>query len=153
MPNSQNRFPARVWGTLTPPRRVTAVMVSIYVLIIALGFQVVANAFPPESFWGFIAAILTSTGGLAGIISAWRGDKRMEVPAIGLIIGGMILILISRIPVIFQLERWPLTITMTLIIALFSAQRLIRIWDVDQEKQDATERANEARERYHELSE
>ena len=150
---AQNKLPGRVWGSLNPPRIVTALMVAIYALIIALGFQVVANTFPPESFWGFIAAILTSTGGLAGIISAWRGDKRMEVPAIGLVIGGMILILISRIPVIFQLERWPLTITMTAIIALYSVQRLARIGKVDEEKQAAMERANEARERYHELAE
>ena len=126
--SSQTRVTGRVWGTLYPPRLVTAIMVAIYLVSVWMGVQAVINAIPPHNIVVWFAAVAMCGGGLTGAVSAWKGAYWLEGPMALSVSFGAFLVVLSRIQLVPQVEHFPITIPMALIIALFFLNRVVRIW-------------------------
>lgn len=121
-------FHLKVWGSLTEPRFITAMMVAIYLLVAASGIILIADD-KPDPVDVNIAAVLMIIGGILGMPSAWRGSWWLEGPAALLSVIGMSIMSLMEILATASSIGWPHhTLTMALISLLFFGTRALRVW-------------------------
>ena len=118
----------RLWRSVYPPRVVTALMVATYVVSAWMGVQAVINTAPPTHIVVWFAAAAMGIGGIVGAGAAWKGAYWLEGPMALSVSFGAFLVVLSRIDIAMQVEHFPITIPMAIIITLFFVNRMVRIW-------------------------
>ena len=114
--------------TMEEPRSVTAVMVTVYLLISFTGTLFLLHV-GSLSWMVIVAGAIMTVSGLLGAPSAWRGSWWLEGPAALLAVVGMLLISIDEVLVPTAHVRWPLhVIILSVIIGLFFLGRAFRVW-------------------------
>lgn len=118
----------RFLSSMSEPKSVTAVMVSIYVAIAVTGatFITYVAALP---LIVIAAGVLMVVSGVLGAPSAWFGSWWLEGPSALMAVVGMMLIAVNELMLTTPHVRWPLhMIVLSVIIALFFLGRALRVW-------------------------
>lgn len=118
----------RFMSSISEPKLVTAVMVTIYVAITVAGatFITYATSLP---LIVIVAGVLMVVSGVLGAPSAWFGSWWLEGPSALMAVVGMMLIAVNELMLTTPHVRWPLhMIVLSVIIALFFLARALRVW-------------------------
>lgn len=118
----------RFLSSMSEPKSVTAVMVTIYVAIAVAGaaFITYATSLP---LIVIVAGVLMVVSGVLGAPSAWFGSWWLEGPSALMAVVGMMLIAVNELMLTTPHVRWPLhMIVLSVIIALFFLARALRVW-------------------------
>jgi len=125
---STQRWYSRLWGTLYEPRTITALMVSVYTLLVLNGVAVIFDR-PPHEWYYLVSALFMVIGGSTGAPAAWRGARWLEAPMAALACAGLVGAAIMDIA--RQLYNDTMAIKppiLVVMLALFFAMRALRIW-------------------------
>ncbi|WP_136314303.1 hypothetical protein [Actinomyces procaprae] len=145
---------ARIWASISPPRRITLTMLAAYLLC---GVQAARDLLhgallpPPATL---IGAVCVAAGAILAIPTAWRGMWMVEAPAAGLITVGLAVEAAEEI-LLAPNGHLPLY---TLLVLVLMLTRIERIWGRDwepgreppatvDESEEAVRRAQEAERR------
>lgn len=118
----------RFLSSISEPKSVTAVMVTIYVAIAVAGttFITYATSLP---LIVIAAGVLMVVSGVLGAPSAWFGSWWLEGPSALMAVVGMMLIAVNELMLMTPHVRWPLhMIVLSGVIALFFLARALRVW-------------------------
>lgn len=121
-------WPRRVWLSIHEPRVVSALMIGVYLLLVAaMGLILTSGA--PTPWDVTMGCVLTIIGGTLGAPAAWRGWWGIEAPAAGLCALGLAVISVEDTIRGLTTDHWigwPLMITTALVLML--GQRVARTW-------------------------
>lgn len=128
----------RLWGTMEEPRKVTALMVTAYVVAVAAGVTMALYPTPhplpySDTVLRTLGALALGLGGLMGAPSAWLGKWWVESGAATSCMGGMVLALFEVLVLVWPgspgpaLQAPAVTIAGVLFSILFFATRRQRV--------------------------
>ena len=118
----------RFLSSMSEPKSVTAVMVTIYVAIAAAGATFITHV-TSLPLIVIVAGVLMVVSGVLGAPSAWFGSWWLEGPSALMAVVGMMLIAVKELMLTTPHVRWPLhMIVLSVIIALFFLARALRVW-------------------------
>lgn len=118
----------RFLSSMSEPKSVTAVMVTIYVAITAAGATFITHV-ASLPLIVIVAGVLMVVSGVLGAPSAWFGSWWLEGPSALMAVVGMMLIAVKELMLTTPHVRWPLhMIVLSVIIALFFLARALRVW-------------------------
>lgn len=146
----------RFLSSISEPKLVTAVMVTIYVAIAVTGATFITHV-TSLPLIVIVAGVLMVVSGVLGAPSAWFGSWWLEGPSALMAVVGMMLIAINELMVTTPHVRWPLhMIILSVIIALFFLARALRVWPYSyrpgvlpkSKLEEAKERYNKTRQEY-----
>lgn len=115
-------------SSMSEPKSVTAVMVTIYVAIAVTGGAFITHV-TSLPLIVIVAGVLMVVSGVLGAPSAWFGSWWLEGPSALMAVVGMMLIAVNELMLTTPHVRWPLhMIVLSVIIALFFLGRALRVW-------------------------
>lgn len=118
----------RFLSSISEPKSVTAVMVTIYVAIAVTGATFITRV-TSLPLIVIVAGVLMVVSGVLGAPSAWFGSWWLEGPSALMAVVGMMLIAVNELMLTTPHVRWPLhMIVLSGIIALFFLARALRVW-------------------------
>lgn len=118
----------RFLSSMSEPKSVTAVMVTIYVAIAVTGATFITHVVTLPLIV-IVAGVLMVAAGVFGAPSAWFGSWWLEGPSALMAVVGMMLIAVNELMLTTPHVRWPLhMIVLSVIIALFFLARALRVW-------------------------
>lgn len=118
----------RFLSSMSEPKSVTAVMVTIYVAIAVTGAAFITHV-TSLPLIVIVAGVLMVVSGVLGAPSAWFGSWWLEGPSALMAVVGMMLIAVNELMLTTPHVRWPLhMIVLSAIIALFFLARALRVW-------------------------
>lgn len=118
----------RFLSSMSEPKSVTAVMVTIYVAIAVTGAMFITHV-ATLPLIVIVAGVLMVVSGVLGAPSAWFGSWWLEGPSALMAVVGMMLIAVNELMLTTPHVRWPLhMIVLSVIIALFFLARALRVW-------------------------
>lgn len=118
----------RFLSSMSEPKSVTAVMVTIYVAIAVTGATFITRV-TSLPLIVIVAGVLMVVSGVLGGPSAWFGSWWLEGPSALMAVVGMMLIAVNELMLTTPHVRWPLhMIILSVIIALFFLARALRVW-------------------------
>ena len=118
----------RFLSSMSEPKSVTAVMVTIYVAIAVAGATFITHV-TSLPLVVIVAGVLMVASGVLGAPSAWFGSWWLEGPSALMAVVGMMLIAVNELMLTTPHVRWPLhMIVLSVIIALFFLARALQVW-------------------------
>lgn len=105
----------RLWGSLSEPRVITAIIVVIYALVGFFGVSVLFDATPLVGIGGVLVVI----GSFVALPSAWRGAWWLEGPVTVLVVLGLLWMVVSGS------NHHPILLVS---LTLFFVTRIFRVW-------------------------
>ena len=118
----------RFLSSISEPKSVTAVIVTVYVAIAVTGATFIVHV--TSLTWIIIVAgVLMVVSGVLGAPSAWLGSWWLEGPSALMAVAGMMLIAVNELMLMAPHVRWPLhMVVLSVIIALLFLARALLVW-------------------------